>query len=471
METIHYLSIIRKADFIDLFKYGHRYIFDYTEFDGNLNAHADDQELFDRITCNMNLFEYSFEYLMIHYISEKQTAHSVELKYVQGVYTFNEEAKKEMSISFNPRIQLHVSQWATKFEQLQQKLFIKQSMRGVDNLWAIFDLPKEDRAKCEAIITDDIVSEVFRQLYTDERPKGEQSLWIYLLRYERHSFYPKNLKGIFCDLIHVVCNLTVKEEKQGETIEGTDLYHLLMKCPEDKFNSLSEIVEKSPLTSMTQKLTGCRFAIAAPLFLYLKSRFRDGVNQKPDKEIIDHSKEFGGFECSVAIYLLGITLGYDKTYDGLYDVVEFPILKKKITTQQTIADVVTIPSKINDKVEDATSKAGFPEESGSSSSQVDDTAEHVEKQDLELDKEMEPLCTAPNDIETSAKSQPQPIQVELFQDENVETPLAWMKLRTGVIKPAFTNEEVECLKSKKYKILDEPNEEDKKLIRSKGYTI
>ena len=62
-----YLAIIRKLDFIDLFKYGHFTISYAVPFDGNISAHADDMDLFDMLTSRMNMYEYSFEYLIIHF--------------------------------------------------------------------------------------------------------------------------------------------------------------------------------------------------------------------------------------------------------------------------------------------------------------------------------------------------------------------------------------------------------------------
>ena len=53
-----YLSIIRKADFVDLFKYGKLNVYSAIDFDGNIKAHAND-DLFEKLTKSMNLFEYS----------------------------------------------------------------------------------------------------------------------------------------------------------------------------------------------------------------------------------------------------------------------------------------------------------------------------------------------------------------------------------------------------------------------------
>lgn len=430
MANIHYLSIIRKADFIDLFKYGYRNIFDRTEFDGDLKTHEDDQELFDRLTQNMNMFEYSFEYLIIHYILDEQTEYTVQLQDVLGVYTFNEEAKSEMSISFDPRIQLHVSPWADKFVSLQKKLFVKQSMRGVDNLWAIFDLPKENIAKCDSIITSDIITEVFRQLYEYQRPSGEQSIWTYLLRYERHSFYPQNIKGFFCDFIHVVCNWKNQKEIDGDVAEKTALYPKIAKCTENDFKSLSEIVNKSQIATLTEKEADCRFAIAAPLFLYLKHTFKDGINKKPDEKVISYAKEVGGFECFLAIYLLGITLGYDKTYDGFYDVVQPPILKAKMKKQSQSS----IPSKNNGEAEGATDKVGFSEKNDSNTSQMDNSNKHAEEQ-------ME------------------------SQDEKPE-PIAWMRPKKGDIYPVFSDKEKQKEIANGAKEIERFSKKDKEFIKN-----
>lgn len=332
----NYLAIIRKLDFVDLFKYGQFCINYAVPFDGIVSEHANDDKLFDALTSRMNMYEYSFEYLIIHFVAVENNGQyiSIDIKNVRGVYTFDEEAKKEMSISFDPRIQLHISPWADKFERLQQKLSIKQSMRGVDNLWTIFGLPDNDRIKCEEIITPESVQEVFRQLYAYERPSGDLSIWTYLLRYERHSFYPKGMLGFFCDFIHVFCNFSKKQELNGEVAESTQLYPQLTSCDNPQFAPLYEIVKTSPLSQLTEQASGCRFAIAAPLFLFLKAKFSDGMEHKPSGEIISYSKKVGGFECSVAVYLLGLALGYDKTYDAFYESADLPFFKKKVIIEK-----------------------------------------------------------------------------------------------------------------------------------------
>ena len=141
-----------------------------------------------------------------------------------------------MNVSFDSRIRLHVSPWGEKFKALHNNQLMSQSKRGIDNLWAIFDLSETDRKICESIITDDIVFEVFDELFSYKRPTGEQSIWTYLLRYERHSFYPKNTKGYFCDYIHVACNWMAKKEMQNDVAIETTLYNLIKECPATDFS-------------------------------------------------------------------------------------------------------------------------------------------------------------------------------------------------------------------------------------------
>lgn len=96
----NYLAIIRKLDFVDLFKYGYFLLNHAVSFDGDVIAHKDDENLFKQVTSKMNLYEYSFEYLMIHFTSDKDVNEQfpIDVRNVKGLYTFDEEAKREMEI-------------------------------------------------------------------------------------------------------------------------------------------------------------------------------------------------------------------------------------------------------------------------------------------------------------------------------------------------------------------------------------
>lgn len=454
-----YLAIIRKLDFVDLFKYGQFGINYAILFDGQINEHVNDDELFDALTSRMNMYEYSFEYLIIQFRAEENNNpyKLVDVKNIQGVYTFDSEAKTEMSISFDSRIQLHVSPWVDKFKKLQQRLTIKQSIRGVDNLWAIFGLPEEDRKKCEQLITAETVQEVFRELYANERPSGDLSIWTYLLRYERHSFYPKGMLGYFCDFIHVFCNYSKKVELSGEIAETTQLYHNLSECENHQFAPLYEIIKGSPLSKMTEDVSGCRFALAAPLFLYLKAKFADGMEHKPSEDLISYSKKIGGFECSISVFLLGLALGYDKTYDAFYEATELAFFKKKI--EISLINEETCKSEyshipFSNDFETIEKEAELTDEKMAKSNDVKDTTAGHPKSDRN------------NNINA---------QGELFDIESdtgyTKLPLAWMRKGTGKkadIQPAYSELELNKFNGLNYKKVEVFNNAVKEIISSYG---
>lgn len=407
-----YLAIIRKADFVDLFKYGKLNVYLAINFDGNIKAYANDNDLFEKLTKNMNLFEYSFEYMVIHFISDNETEqiYSVSIGNVMGLYTFDEESKKEMSISFDPRIKLHVSPWSEKFKALYNSRLISQSKRGIDNLWVIFGLSETDRKRCESIITDDIISEVFDELFSYKRPTGEQSIWTYLLRYERHSFYPKNTKGYFCDYIHVACNWMAKKEMQNDVATETALYNQIKDSLATDFKSLSQIAIGSNLPPRTDKVAKCQFAVAAPLFLLMKDKFSNGFFI--DSKTIYYAKTFG-LECSVAVYLLGLTLGYDKTYDAYYDFIKLPIFEK----QKAIIK-------------------------------------------MEFSNKNESIY--------------QPIAEQNVNDGYKKNPIAWLLRSKGKnysIKPAFNEDDIKSLLGEGYKVPKSLSDKARKEIELQGYEI
>lgn len=451
-----YLAIIRKADFVDLFKYGKLNVYSAIDFDGNIKAHANDDNLFEKLAKSMNLFEYSFEYMVIHFVSDNGNEYPINIEDVRGLYTFDEEAKKEMNVSFDSRIRLHVSPWGEKFKALHNNQLMSQSKRGIDNLWAIFDLSETDRKICESIITDDIVFEVFDELFSYKRPTGEQSIWTYLLRYERHSFYPKNTKGYFCDYIHVACNWMAKKEMQNDVAIETTLYNLIKECPpETNFKLLSQIAINSNLPSRTDEVAKCQFAVAAPLFLLMKDKFGSGFSI--DFKTINYAKTFG-LECSVAVYLLGLTLGYDKTYDAYYDFVKLPIFELRTENQEA--------NKL-DYVQESNEKE-ISSENRNENVAVDLSSEGTIKG--------KDISTTDTNFPTIEQETSLLQQGQLFVMENVnkKQPIAWLRLKNkndNDFKPAFNEKEVSTLISKGYKIAKRFSKEEKSYIISQGYEV
>ena len=423
-----YLAIIRKADFVDLFKYGKLNVYSAINFDGNIKAHANDDDLFEKLAKNMNFFEYSFEYMVIHFISDN-----------------GNECPCPVSIE-------NVS-WGEKFNTLHNNRLMLQSKRGIDNLWAIFDLSETDRKMCESIITDDIVSEVFDELFSYKRPTGEQSIWTYLLRYERHSFYPKDTKGFFCDYIHVACNWMAKKEKLNDVATETTLYNQIKESLATDFKPLSQIAINSNLPSRTDEAAKCQFAVAAPLFLLMKHRFSSGFSI--DLKTIDYAKTFG-FECAVAVYLLGLTLGYDKTYDAYYDFVKLPIFELQ-SENQGINESDYVQKSNENEIYSENRNENVAEDFSSKETTDSKGISDTNSQTIE-----------------QKKSPVQQGQLFIMENANKKLPIAWLRLKNksnNDFKPAFSDEEVSTLKSRGYKIAKRFSQEEKFYIISQGYEI
>lgn len=352
MEKINYISIIRKSDFTDLFKYGWLNIYPAIPFNGNIQS-SDNEYFFDALTRRINMFEYSMEYLIVHFKSEK--CDTIDIKDVQRIYAFDEQAQKEMKTSFDPRIKIYICPWVDKIQKMKNDFFVKQCLRGIDNIWTIFNLSGDDRNKCKSIITDEIVKEVFNELFANKRPEGDLSIWVYLLRYERHSLYPKESQlGYFCDCIHTFINWKSKKEKEGEVAITTEAYMKLEKSDKSNFAPLKDLILKQKINTISEAVAGCRFVVAAPLFLFLKKRFSDGIEKGKYEKIVELAKKEGQFEFAIAAYLLGITLGYNKTYDAYYDVVKLPLFEDEGIVKSTIS--TSIPSSEEKKVDDRPDK-------------------------------------------------------------------------------------------------------------------
>ena len=328
-----------------------------------------------------------------------------------------------------------------------------QSKRGIDNLWAIFDLSETDRKMCESIITDDIVSEVFDELFSYKRPTGEQSIWTYLLRYERHSFYPKDTKGFFCDYIHVACNWMAKKEKLNDVATETTLYNQIKESLATDFKPLSQIAINSNLPSRTDEAAKCQFAVAAPLFLLMKHRFSSGFSI--DLKTIDYAKTFG-FECAVAVYLLGLTLGYDKTYDAYYDFVKLPIFELQ-SENQGINESDYVQKSNENEIYSENRNENVAEDFSSKETTDSKGISDTNSQTIE-----------------QKKSPVQQGQLFIMENANKKLPIAWLRLKNksnNDFKPAFSDEEVSTLKSRGYKIAKRFSQEEKFYIISQGYEI
>ena len=339
VQTSEYIAIIRRAEFVDLFKYGWLPLPHSVRLDQPMQAGVG-CETFEDLVRWMPVYEYSFEYLLIRFLDSDEDilVRTVHIEQVMAVYTFDERAKYELSISFDPRIKIQVSVWKEWFHEKWRQSFRQQCEQGVVAVWSLFGLSDEDKRVCEETISKEIKDEIFELIFSGRRPEGELSPWIYLFLYERHATYPKDKnKGYFLDYIHTCISIFEKKERDGEfdvRDSGYEVVRLLDKATSDKFPNLRTSIEASKLKEQVDKIAPL-YHDTAPLFLYLKSRCAEGFDRGLLKDEVKKTLVNEPYK-RVALYLLGLTLGYDKVYDAYYDELPLSIFSDEPQVQKKL---------------------------------------------------------------------------------------------------------------------------------------
>lgn len=338
---VNYLTVISRADFNNLYKFGHIYVHNIVPFEGKLSDHVDDKFLFDAVTAYMDTYEYSTEYLLLHIFKIPFSGSSVELfvKDVVDVYALDEEARASLAVSLDSRIVIQVSAWDSFFKELNKKQAIRQSKAGEYNCFEIFKISNEDRAAVAKLLPKGFVEELFSDLYSHVRPSGNRSIWNYLIRYERHHPYWNDNRGFFSDAIHVYENYKQKSEIDYEIADEVPLGDVIASCG-DKLSDIYKLLRHEQ--GDDYQVDGCNYFAVAPLFLYLKSLFKEGGVTPASFYSNEYLCNGGfynyfGFDFAVAVSLLGLSLGHDLTYSCYYEITNLGIfnhfIESKINAQ------------------------------------------------------------------------------------------------------------------------------------------
>jgi len=336
---MNYLSIIRRSDFNDLYKYGHIFVHNAIPFDGELSEHEDDKTLFNAVTSCMNTFEYPTEYLLLHICRDAFMGNSVEIftKDIAALYALNPEAHAQLSVSLDTRINLQISCWSDMFTGLMMKQSTRQAKAGVFNCHEIFGLSAEERNRTFAMLPKNFVEDLFADLFAKKRPSGDKSIWAYLIRYERHVPYWNDERGLFSDAIHVYENFLKKEEIDYEIADELPIGDKLTKCRPNFFDIMNFIT--SQRESEKYRVDGCNYIVVATLYLYMKNLFRDGglttSKLMSDPNLASFHQRFG-FDFAFAVTLLGITLGQEQTYSCYYEMANLNIFNKQASHSSRI---------------------------------------------------------------------------------------------------------------------------------------
>ena len=311
----NYLAIIKRNDFDKLYISGYIFIHNAIPFDGELKDHIADHNLFHALTAFMDSYEYSNEYLILEFRIPVYTGTVVEisLEDVSVIYALDAMAQHALAKTLDPRIQIQVSPWSEYFYALNKKQALRAALKGLENCFTIFDITSADQCKVRQFLPLDLVEDLFDDLFARIRPQGAKSIWIYLLRYQRHNPYFKDRRGYFCDAMHAYENYLQQQEIDNDIIDESPLAELLNK-PKTQFNEIYNSIIDSKLNKY--QIDNCNYLAAASIFLYLKSYFGgEGITSLniEKNELISTLYSKYGFDFALAVGLLGLNLGHKFT--------------------------------------------------------------------------------------------------------------------------------------------------------------
>lgn len=332
---------MKRGDFIDLYKYGFYYLNKdrIVPFEGNVFDLSKRSDIFDELFSEVNSFESPFAYLLLHFEkNEKDNNQSlVSIEEVKHVFPLNDDAKREFETSFDEHIRIEAPIWDDAVSLIQKRLLFSSSMQGVRNVFSVFKL--ENLQSCKSFVDDNMVEEMLSDVYDNRRPSGNKSIWVYLMMYERHSYYPKDTLGFYMDIVHIICNFMAKREVEDYEVEGTSIYKILdsysgLSLRSNEINDRLRQDERASgfLMKILEFVPEIDFISVAINYLVMRERFSDEFTY--DHEFVERCKVSFGQSFTLAAYMIGIALTHDKTYSCLYENLPLPIYKSQAEMQR-----------------------------------------------------------------------------------------------------------------------------------------
>ena len=334
-----YITLLKREDFNSLYRYGRIHVnpMNSLYLANNIEDYKNDFSVLSELFKERDDFEVSFEYLVIVYALDTEDVKSlIRIENVLGIYALDEQSVKSLSVRLDSKVVINPPIWPNAMDAIKKGRIEESCKRGIDNVWKIFNLDESDKLKCSDVVTTSCVKEFVHEVYNDKQPFGDKSIWVYLLRYQRHEMYPQNDLGYFLDTVHVFTNWHFKDSNQMKT-EVTDVYNKLMQIEgRSSYSDILSYMEKSPeIASFIERAGKDGFYRVAPLYFKLLDPFREGgidlslnIGGIPFYQQIENLKK-SGFDFCLAAYLLGLILGYEKTSDALYDTLQLNIFKEE----------------------------------------------------------------------------------------------------------------------------------------------
>lgn len=326
----NYLLLLRKDDIIDWFKSGSYKPYCASQyFDVDIKDLPNHPAFGQKLLDEANEFDYSADYYIVHVTIDKAISpkNKILIECMKGIYALDEMTAK-IGIVLDPEITVHSPIWPDAFNKYTQRIEKIRCLDGIINLERIFNMEINKYGKT-AIEKTGILDKSLDLMFSNTRPSGELSIWTYLLRYERHNPYPSDTRGFFIDAVHVYNSCNKQMELDANMHEKSTIGKMIIGLPENvHFHEIVEMIKTQKKFKTDSDLKAKNFYIIAPLFLCLKSMFEDGMSDNVKygnrtlSEIVETIKKKYDFDkgksLGMALYLLGITLGRQRTYYSLY---------------------------------------------------------------------------------------------------------------------------------------------------------
>lgn len=328
----NYIFLIKKSDFVDLFKFGRISVFCASvPFDGDIEKARNNETLADKLFKQASPFEYSMEYYLVHISSDKKKLKQINIGDVCHIFALDHNSLK-VGLDLNPPIKLDAPLWPFAYERFQISLMQKSAEEGVDNTFEAFGLDFDVKRK--KFISKKDISTIMTLSYQGRRPAGAMSIWVYLLMYERHQYYPKDTRGYFLDALHVWANY-LKHQEFDIPVSESRLGKKIIELPYNaKFDDLAKFVAMDKNVAKADKVFKGFFKMVA-LFLLLKNEFQNGLETqglyfgRHISELLPILEGYGMEDLKLSLYLLGLSLGHELTYQYVYQLRKYPFLEWK----------------------------------------------------------------------------------------------------------------------------------------------
>lgn len=327
MSKYNHLALVRRDEVVELFKNGVIYPSSSVQFSGSVEAFSKNTKEVKKIFAKTPAIDYSINFFFLYAESDNKSSLSTKGLYISDlveIIPLDEESAR-MGLPLTPPIRLSRPIFENNYLNYQEKAAIENARKGVQNISAIFGM--KDLWKSVKKITEKKHLPIFVSLIIDESGRCKpNTIWEYLLCYNRNQTYPNGVHGAFLDTMSVVQNYTkgcidFKDQKQTTTGKR------ILKHESPSYNTLTECLSTSTNFVKAADKAYKDFWKIAPLYFILLDLFEkvseDGTSingtsiHKFTQSVAIHYDET---HLKPALLMLGITLGQSSTYKMLYAV-------------------------------------------------------------------------------------------------------------------------------------------------------